>query len=313
MAVGWLASITGMIRAVSASASAPAPRTLVTAGSVAVIIPCFDDGATLMEAVDSARSQERLDALVVVDDGSTDGHTLEVFRSLEAEGVTVVRRPNGGLGAARMTGVRATSSDYVFCLDADDRLRPGSLAQLAAALDDDPGLAVAWGDYQLFGERAWRQEAAPSLDAWQISYQNDIPASVLVRRSALMSTGGWELRGGYEDWDMLMGLAERGERGRRVPIVVYEYRQHGPRMLGDSAARHGEIYALLRRRHPGLFAGRRQAWRRSDAPWSLKLALPAIFALPIGANRRRLLGGAACHLARGRSLRVLLRRVRNGG
>src|SRR5258708_7673047 len=122
-----------------------------------------------------------------------------------------------------MTGVLASGSDYVFCLDADDRLVPGALAELAGALDGDPGLALAWGDYLLFGERSWRQYTAPSLDPWQISYQNDIPASVLVRRSALMAVGGWQLRGGYEDWDMLMGLAERRERGRRVPSVVYEY------------------------------------------------------------------------------------------
>jgi len=277
-----------------------------------VIIPCFNDGATLTEAVRSAQAQKRIDELVVVDDGSTDADTLVVFRSLEAEAVRVVHRPNGGLGAARMTGVLATSGDYVFCLDADDRLLPGALAKLAAVLDGDPGLALAWGDYRLFGERSWRQETAPSLDRWQIGYQNDIPASVLVRRPALLAAGGWELRGGYEDWDMLMALAERGERGLRVPIVVYEYRQHGVRMLGESATRHGEIHALLRRRHPSLFAGRRQSWWRSDAPWALKLALPVIFALPIDPNRQRLLAGASCHLARRRGLGLLLRRVRSG-
>jgi glycosyltransferase involved in cell wall biosynthesis len=277
------------------------------------VIPCFNDGATLPEAVASAQEQERLDELVVVDDGSTEPVTLDVFHSLEAHrGVRVVHRPNGGLGAARMSGVGATDSDYVFCLDADDRLLAGSLAALAAALDADPDVALAWGDYRLFGEHSWRQPTAPALDAWQISYQNDIPASLMIRRSALLDSGGWELRGGYEDWDMLMALAERGFRGARVPIVAYEYRQHGTRMLAESATRHGEIYALLRRRHPRLFAQRGQARRRSDAPWSLKLVLPIIFALPVGINRQRLLAGAACHLARHRGLRALLRRVRSG-
>jgi glycosyltransferase involved in cell wall biosynthesis len=283
-----------------------------TSPSVAVVIPCFNDGLTLLEAVRSAQAQERMDELVVVDDGSTDEATIELFRSLEAEGVRIVHRANGGLGAARMTGVTETSGEYIFCLDSDDRLLPGALSALAAALDRDPDLALAWGDYRLFGERSWRQKTAPSLDPWQVSYQNDIPASVLVRRSALLSTGGWELRGGYEDWDMLMGLAERGERGLRVPLVVYEYRQHGVRMLGESATRHGEIYASLRGRHPGLFASRRRAWRRSNAPWALKLALPLIFALPLDANRRRLLAGAACHLARRRGLGLLMQRVRSG-
>ncbi len=276
-----------------------------------VVIPCFNDGATLREAVRSAQAQDRIDELVVVDDGSTDAQTIEVFGALEAEGVRVVHRVNGGLGVARMTGVRETSAEYVFCLDADDRLCPGALSALGEALDDDPDVAIAWGDYRLFGEREWRQSTAPTLDPWQISYQNDIPASVLVRRGALLGAGGWQLRGGYEDWDLLMALAERGARGRRVPIVAYEYRQHGRRMLGDSAARHAEIYSALRARHPGLFAGRKRSWRNSDAPLALKLAIPAIFALPIGAHRRRVLAGAACHLARRRGIRVLLRRVRD--
>jgi glycosyltransferase involved in cell wall biosynthesis len=276
------------------------------------VIPCFNDGATLAEAVRSAQAQERLDELVVVDDGSTDEETLGTFRTLEAEGIAVVRRDNGGLGAARMTGVTATTSDYVFCLDADDRLLPGALEALAAALDEDPGLTLVWGDYRLFGDRSWRQVTAPSLDAWQISYQDDIPATIMIRRFSLLETGGWELRGGYEDWDLLMTLAERGARGARVPTIVYEYRQHGVRMLRESASRHGEIYALLQSRHPGLFSSRRALWRTSDAPWTLKLGLPSIFALPIAANRRRLLAGALCHIARRRGLRLLIERARSG-
>jgi len=290
----------------------PADTTAIKRATVAAVIPCFNDGPTLVEAVRSVQAEQRVDELVVVDDGSDDPHTLEVFASLQAEGIPVVHRPNGGLGAARMTGVLATSGEYVFCLDADDRLVAGALPQLARALDDDDGLALVWGDYRLFGDHSWRQETAPSLDPWQISYQNDIPASVLIRRSVLISEGGWELRGGYEDWDMLMGLAERGRRGLRVPTVVYEYRQHGVRMLGESAGRHAEIYALLRSRHPALFERRRSAFARSDAPWRLKLALPVIFALPLGADRRRLIAGAVCHLARGRGLRLLVRRVRTG-
>ncbi len=288
------------------------PPANAPASTIAVVIPCFNDGATLLDAVRSAQAQDRIDELVVVDDGSTDPHTLDTFQALENEAVRVLHRSNGGLGAARMTGVRATVADYVFCLDADDRLLKSTLSALSTALDDDPGLALVWGDYRLFGDRTWRQLTAPSLDPWQISYQNDIPASVLIRRSALLNAGGWQLRGGYEDWDLLMGLAERGERGRRVPIVAYEYRQHGVRMLGESAARHGEIYALLQNRHPRLFVERRRAWRRSDAPWALKLVLPFVFVLPIDANRRRLLAGAVCHLAHRRGVRLLSERARRG-
>jgi glycosyltransferase involved in cell wall biosynthesis len=280
--------------------------------TVAVIVACFNDGATLTEAVRSAQIQSRLDELIVVDDGSTDPATLEVFAALEAEGVTVLHRPNGGLGPARMTGVHASCADYLIPLDADDRLLPGALDVMARALDEDATLTLVWGDYRLFGERGYRQRMAPVLDPWQVAYQNDLPSTAMVRRAALLAAGGWEPSGGYEDWNLWMSLAERSARGRHVDFLVYEYRQHGVRMLGESATRHAELYALLRSRHPGLFANRSAAWSRSRAPLALRLTLPLIFVLPIGANRQRLLAGAACHLANRRGVRLLWRRVRGG-
>jgi hypothetical protein len=71
--------------------------------------------------------------------------------------------------------------------------------------------------------------------------------------------------GDYEDWYIWMRLPSSA-RGKRVEFVVYEYRQHGVRMLGESAIRHGDTYAVLHSRHPMLFARRRAAWRRSRAP-----------------------------------------------
>jgi glycosyltransferase involved in cell wall biosynthesis len=285
--------------------SRPAPA----ACSIAVVIPCFNDGATLAEAVRSVQAQSRIDELVVVDDGSTDAATLEVLGELHRKGVTVVSQPNGGVGGARMTGVRATQADYVFPLDADDCVLPGALAALAHELDRDPALSLIWGDYRLFGDRSYRQQTASSLDPWQISYQNDLPACCLIRRRDLLGVGGWKLRDGYEDWDLWMRLAERGHRGRRLPIVVYEYRQHGVRLAAELAVRYDDIYRVLRQHHPRLFASRRRARRRSPAPLTLKLALPLIFALPIGFNNKRLLGGVACHLANRRGLRLLVRRI----
>ena len=114
------------------------PSADALASTIAVVIPCFNDGATLLDAVRSAQAQDRIEDLVVVDDGSTDPHTLEIFNALEREAVRVLHRPNGGLGERRMTGVQATATDYVFCLDADDRLLKDTLAALGAALDDDP-------------------------------------------------------------------------------------------------------------------------------------------------------------------------------
>ena len=277
---------------------------------MAVVIPCFDDGATLEEAVRSAQTQEECCELVVVDDGSRDPGTKAVFAALEQRRTRVLHQTNQGLSAARMAGVRATSAPFVLALDADDRLAPGAVGTLADWLEEHPTAALVWGDYRTFGDRSYVQRTADCLDAWQLTYQNDLPVVVMIRREALLGAGGWELRGGYEDWDLWMALAERGETGARLPQVAFDYRLHGQRMLRESASRHGELYARLRQRHPGLYESRRQLWRRSGAPLMLRLALPTIEVLPLPRNAKRRAGGVACHLTQGRGLRTLWQRLR---
>jgi glycosyltransferase involved in cell wall biosynthesis len=277
---------------------------------VAVVVPCFNDGATVRETVRSVRAQDEPQELVVVDDGSTDGDTLRAFDELERDGVRVVHKPNGGLASARMAGVRETQARFVLPLDADDRLAPGALTALADWLERNPEMALAWGDYRVFGDLSYVQRTARRLDPWQLSYQNDVPVVVMLRREALLAAGGWRPADGYEDWDLWMGLAERGFAGARVPIVAFEYRLHGRRMLSASAERHGEIYAMLRSRHRALFERRRSLWRASPAPLPLKVSLPIIERLPLSRTWKRRLGGVACHLADRRGFATLSRRLR---
>ncbi len=186
---------------------------------IAVVIPCYNDGGTLFEALASVERQEDCE-LVVVNDGSDEPATHRVLTDLRRRGIRVVDRDNGGLSAARMTGTRATSARYVFPLDADDILEPGALSRLADALDDDPAAVAAWGDVEQFGRYTRRLRVQRTLDPWRVTYLTGIPGTVLYRRSALLAVGGWHLQEGYEDWDLWMSLAERGMQRRLCPWPV---------------------------------------------------------------------------------------------
>src|SRR5579872_32972 len=111
---------------------------------LAVVIPCFNDGAYLRDALRSIREDEPVE-LVVVNDGSTDPVTIATLAEIAAEGVTVLHQENSGLAAARMRGVSATSAPYVFPLDSDDMIEAGCLARLADALDADDSVAFVYG------------------------------------------------------------------------------------------------------------------------------------------------------------------------
>jgi glycosyltransferase involved in cell wall biosynthesis len=249
---------------------------------VAVVVPCFNDGAVLPEALGSLVDQEPVE-LVLVDDASTDEATARILDEQRARGVTVIRHAvNAGLSAARMTGVRATSSPFVFPLDADDLVAPGALARLADLLESHPAAAVAFADYEEFGVRA-RVVAVPArLDPFRIAYRNEYPVASLFRREALDRVGGWrDVAGlvGYEDWNLWMALAEDGAQGLRGAPgeVALRRRIHGNRMLADAGRRHRELYGHLRRLHPSLFADIRRHRRASDLDRARKLLYPVLF------------------------------------
>lgn len=97
---------------------------------ISVVIPAYNAAKWLPSAVASVCSQSRpADEILIVDDGSTDG-TGDLCRTFVGN-VRYVRRENGGLSAARNTGVEATTAEWLLFLDADDTLVPGALAALA--------------------------------------------------------------------------------------------------------------------------------------------------------------------------------------
>jgi glycosyltransferase involved in cell wall biosynthesis len=247
-----------------------------------VIVPCFNDGPLAREAVASLQSQEPVE-LVVVDDTSTDPATAQALDALRERGVLVIRHEvNQGLSAARMTGLRATGSPYVFPLDSDDLLAPGALTPLADVLERQPEVAVAFADYEEFGTRSRIVRVPARLDPYRIAYRNEYPVSSMFRRAALERVGGWQdVAGlvGYEDWNLWMTLAERGEHGVHAGggTVALRRRMHGTRMLGDAGRRHRELYAHLRRLHPGLFRELRAHRRNSDLSPVKRLLYPVLY------------------------------------
>ena len=257
---------------------APAPAAEPPSGEprVAVVIPCFDDGPLVGEAVDSVQEDEPVE-IVVVDDGSSDPDTVQRLLALERRGVRVLRQSNGGPGVARTAGLHATAAPYVYPLDADDCLEPGALAALADELERRPDAGFVWGDYVLFGEYDGRYRSPDGWLPWTLTYVNPYPVSSLFRRDVLERAEGWQ-GNGYEDWDLWLRLAGQGVGGARVDRVVYRRRLHGDgRVQVLARSRHRELYATLRRRNADVFEARARL-RASERPAAWKVALyPLLF------------------------------------
>lgn len=231
---------------------------------VTAVVPCFNYGAFVREAVDSLLAQDGgAPNVVVVDDGSTDPLTLEVLASLD---VPVIRQENAGLSGARNTGYASTDTPLLIALDADDRLPSDALRTLKAPLAADPGIGFSYGITRFFGD--WEGDMPfPPLDAYRLLYRHTIGPVGLTRRALWQDVGGYdpEFRTGYEDWDFWLGALERGWRGAKVDAVTFLYRRHGETMVFGARREYRRLYAQLQRKHAGLYARQRELARASDA------------------------------------------------
>jgi len=250
---------------------------------VAILVACFNDGATLPETLDSIRCEPESE-IVVVDDGSTDPETLRVLDELERGAVTVLHQPNSGPASAWMAGLAATSAAYVMPFSSDDILVPGITAVLADALDGDPGAAAAWGDLQSFGAASAYLPTVPALCPWHVTYVNSQPGIALFRRTSLLEAGGWQMKTGIEDWDLWMRLAAGGFRGIHVGRLAFHYRRDAGGRFRRRVKTFEGFYDELRTRNNELFARRRETRAVSPAPITLKLLLPIVDRLPFASR-----------------------------
>jgi glycosyltransferase involved in cell wall biosynthesis len=229
---------------------------------ISVVIPCFNDGELLRETL--ATVPERADIeIVVVDDGSTDRDTISYLDGLDRPFLRVQRQPNAGVAEAINNGVRDTRGTYVFPLASDDLLTDGALDDLAEALDAaPPNVVFAFGHARLFGSLDYVRKAPP-WNPWLLTYANFWPATSLFRRDALLAAGGFQKRSGYDDWDLLMLLAERDQEGVLVDRIIFWYRIHGSgRIMATALRNFRQEYDNLARWHAPLFARRAELLKR---------------------------------------------------
>ncbi len=188
---------------------------------VTAIVPVYNGAATIAEAIDSALAQSYRDLeVIVVNDGSTDA-TAEVLRRYEGR-IRVIERKNGGIAAARNTGVAATQSEYLAFLDCDDIWAPAMVERTVAALDDNRDCVLAYTNCAVIDSDGHDLRSAlvgagvdhaPTLDEMLSRLWPIMPSAVIMRRSTFDACGGFseEFRSyGFEDVIFWLRVREQG-------------------------------------------------------------------------------------------------------
>jgi glycosyltransferase involved in cell wall biosynthesis len=118
---------------------------------VSVAIPVYNGESTVAQAINSLLDQTYPDLeIIVVDDGSTDG-TWGVLQSFGAS-IKAIRQSNGGIAAARNTGVQAANGEFIALMDHDDLCEPERISVQVRFLMERRQVVLCCSDFSAFAD-----------------------------------------------------------------------------------------------------------------------------------------------------------------
>lgn len=219
-----------------------------------IIIPCHNYANVLPNAIQSARQQQGVSEIIVVDDASTDGIEKLFAQYKDIKFIHLAK--NMGVAQARNIGVQSAKGAFITCLDADDVLLPNFAQDLLPAIKADRGLGIVYGGMIIArnGQQAlcdWPTAFDYHVQAF--SQHNCIPSANIFRKAA------WERANGYhtiyqpaEDAELWLNITSLGYNAAKVTDkAVYIYHNHA----GSLSATH------------------RQPDYKADKPWHKDMSL----------------------------------------
>jgi glycosyltransferase involved in cell wall biosynthesis len=195
--------------------------------SVSIIIPCYNYGHFLSEALESVMAQTyRNWECIIINDGSPD-NTAEValkYCKLDTR-FKYLYKENGGHSSARNLGIRHSKGTYILPLDADDKISAEFLEKAVKAIETDDQIKLVCSETQLFGDTE-KIAKMPKYDFRELLICNYLFATNLFRRKDFDKTYGYdEQMLLFEDWSLWINLLKSGGRIVQMPFVGYYYRQ----------------------------------------------------------------------------------------
>jgi len=230
---------------------------------VSVVVPCYNGGRFVAEAVQSVLDQSHAAVeIIVVDDGSTD-NSPDILATFGNK-IRVIRQENHGLSDARNVGIESSRGTYLAFLDADDYWDHTFVEKMVSALDNSSA-AIAYCGWKNLGLNGPRGEPfiPPDYEAEEkveslLRYASLWPVhAAMLKRSILEEAGGFDTHlPACEDYDLWLRLAVK-HRIVRIPEVLAYYRHHGEAQMTSKQWMQAKYLLQIKKafvsQHPELY------------------------------------------------------------
>ncbi len=230
---------------------------------VSVIIPCYNQGSFLNEAIESVVWQTYQDwECIIVNDGSTDNTrdvALSLIEKYPDKRIYYLEKENEGVAIARNFGISKSKGKYILPLDADDLIHPLFIEKTSTVLENNPTIHIVYTDVKHFGD----QDRFVPSQGWNLSNElffNYIGITSLFRKELWDKVKGYKSGIGFEDWEFWINAIENGFVGYHLPEPLFYYRvkqksRYRNDLLEDSVNK-AKIVLL----HPRLFSQQQVNW-----------------------------------------------------
>ncbi len=215
--------------------------------TITVVITCYNYGRYLAECIDSVQNQTYpATHIVVVDDASTD-NTKELAKGYNL--AYLRNEQNKGVSYSRNRGIKIYPSDYIVCVDADDKLQPDYLEKCLLHTKDWDVVST-W--CQMFdAEKRLLKFDEQVVNHAMLRNKNYIHTSAMFPYRLFQNYGGFDedMQLGYEDWELWRRYAMHGAKIYIINEPLLNYRKHGGGRNDKARPHHEHLKKCITDKH----------------------------------------------------------------
>ncbi len=193
---------------------------------VSVIMPCYNDGKYIKEAIESVKKQTYPEwELIIIDDGSDDEETVKIIESIENDRITVLHTEHLRPAGARNHGIKHAKGKYILPVDSDDKIDPTYMEKAVKKIESDEKLGVVYCEADLFGEKSGKWDL-PAYSFDKMLLDNVVFVTALFYKTDWEKLGGFNtnMAAGMEDYDFWLGILGLGREIYQIPEILFHYR-----------------------------------------------------------------------------------------
>jgi glycosyltransferase involved in cell wall biosynthesis len=193
---------------------------------VSIIIPCYNQGAYIQDAIDSVIAQTYKNwEIIVVNDGSDNDETISILKEIESSGIQVLHIKNSGVSVARNIGIQQAKGEYILPLDADDKIGKDYLNEAIKVFASNELLKLVYCKCEYFGTKDGLLQV-PNFSLQAMLFENLIFNAAVFKKKDFLLTAGYDssFRIGWEDWDFWLSFIENETQVCKLDAVHFYYR-----------------------------------------------------------------------------------------